>query len=342
MPDSARLSRRLSRRTFHGRSLALIAGLGLGAAGWPLTAIAQPAADWPTKPIRIIVPFAAGGTSDILARTLGERLQTALKQTVVIENKAGAGGVIGADAAAKSPPDGYTFLLGTIASHAINPALQPKMPYDAAKDFAPVMLLGSISNVLLVGTDQPYKSVKDLITAAKAKPESIAFASAGQGSSQHMSGETFKLLAGAALTHVPYKGSAPAIQDVIGNQIPMSFETATVALPHIQSGKVRALAVTSAKRSKVLPDTPTMQEAGVPGFDVASWQAFYAPAGTPPAIVSRMNSELAKIIAQPDMRAKMDGLGLDHAPNSPEQFAEFGRAEMAKWAKIVKDGSVKP
>jgi tripartite-type tricarboxylate transporter receptor subunit TctC len=297
---------------------------------------------WPSKPIRIIVPFAAGGTSDVLARTLGERLQVALKQTVVIDNKAGAGGVIGADAAAKSAPDGYTFLLGTIASHAINPALQPKIPYNAAKDFAPVILLGSISNVLLVGADQPYKNVKELIAATKAKPGSIAFASAGTGSSQHMSGETFKLLTGAELTHVPYKGSAPAVQDVIAGQIPMSFETATVALPHIQSGKVRALAVTSAKRTKVLPDTPTMQEAGVPGFDVASWQALYAPAGTPPAIVQRMNTEIAKIIASPDTKAKMDGLGLEYTPNTPAQFAEFGHAELAKWARIVKDGNVQP
>ncbi|MFN3416469.1 MAG: Bug family tripartite tricarboxylate transporter substrate binding protein [Caldimonas sp.] len=297
---------------------------------------------WPSKPVKIVVPFAPGGTSDILARTLAEKLQGSLKQTIVIENKAGAGGVIGADSVAKSAPDGYTFLLGTIASHAINPALQPKIPYDALKDFAPVMLLGSISNVLLVGANQPYKSVADLIAAAKARPGSIAFGSAGTGSSQHMSGEAFKLLTGAELSHVPYRGSAPAIQDLIGGQIPASFETVTVALPHIQSGKVRALAVTSASRSRVLPDIPTLQEAGVAGFDVASWQAFYAPAGTPPAIVQRMNRELASIIATPEVKARMEGLGLEYQPNTPEQFAEFGRKELAKWAKIVKDGNVKP
>jgi tripartite-type tricarboxylate transporter receptor subunit TctC len=302
----------------------------------------QAAPAWPEKPVRIVVPFAAGGTSDILARLLADKLQVELKQTVLVENKAGAGGVIGADSVAKSAPDGYTFLLGTIASHAINPVLQPKMPYDAAKDFAPVILLGSISNVLLVGTEQPYKNVKELIAAAKAKPGDITFASAGQGSSQHMSGETFKLLTGAELTHVPYKGSAPAIQDVIGNQIPMSFETVTVALPFVQSGKVRALAVTSAKRSIAMPDVPTLQEAGVPGFDVASWQAFYAPAGTPPAIVKRMNAEVAKIIAMPEVKARMEGLGLQFNPNTPEQFATFGRGELVKWAKIVKDGNVKP
>lgn len=305
----------------------------------PLASQAQDA--WPAKqPIKIIVPFAAGGTSDVLARVLAERLSAALKQTVVIDNKGGAGGVIGADAAAKSPPDGYTFVLGTIATHAINPVLMPKMPYDATKDFAPVILLGSISNVLIVGADQPYKSVRDLVAAAKAKPGDIVFAAAGQGSSQHMSGETFKLLTGTEMTFISYKGSAPAIQDLIGGQVPVSFETVTVAAPHIKSGKARALAVTSAKRTRVLPDTPTMQEAGVPNFDVASWQALYAPAGTPPAIVNRMNAEVEKILATPEVAVKLDNLGLEHAPNTPAQFAEFNRAELVKWAKIVKDSKI--
>jgi tripartite-type tricarboxylate transporter receptor subunit TctC len=305
----------------------------------PLASQAQDA--WPAKqPIKIIVPFAAGGTSDVLARVLAERLSAALKQTVVIDNKGGAGGVIGADAAAKAPPDGYTFVLGTIATHAINPVLMPKMPYDATKDFAPVILLGSISNVLIVGADQPYKSVKDLVAAARAKPGDIVFAAAGQGSSQHMSGETFKLLTGTEMTFISYKGSAPAIQDLIGGQVPVSFETVTVAAPHIKSGKARALAVTSAKRTRVLPDTPTMQETGVPNFDVASWQALYAPAGTPPAIVSRMNAEVEKILATPEVAVKLDNLGLEHALNTPAQFADFNRAELVKWAKIVKDGKI--
>ncbi|MBX3619599.1 MAG: tripartite tricarboxylate transporter substrate binding protein [Rhizobacter sp.] len=309
------------------------------AACLPLAAQAQDA--WPARPIRLVVPFAAGGTSDVLARLIGDKLQAALKQTVLVDNKAGAGGVIGADAVAKSAPDGYTVLLGTIASHAINPALQPRMPYNAASDFAPVILVGSISNVLLVGAGQPYKRVADLVAAAKAKPGSLSFASAGQGSSQHMSGEMFKLLTGTDMTHVPYKGSAPAIQDVIGGQVPSSFETVTVAMPHIQSGKVRALAVTSAQRSAALPDTPTLQEAGVPGFDVTSWQAFYAPAGTPPAIVQRLNREIEKILALPDVKARLDGLGVVHSPNTPEQFSAFGKAELTKWAKVVKEGKVK-
>ncbi|AKJ31086.1 MFS transporter [Caldimonas brevitalea] len=299
--------------------------------------------EWPrAKPIRLVVPFAAGGTSDILARLLAQQLQLRLGQTVVVENKAGAGGVIGADAVAKAAADGYTLLLGTVASHAINPALQPKLPYDAAKDFTPVMLLGSISNVLLVGAGQPVKTVQELVQQAKAQAAPLPFASAGTGSSQHMSGETFKLMTGARLTHVPYKGSAPAIQDVIGGQIPMSFETTVVALPHIRSGKVRALAVTSAQRSKALPDVPTMAEAGVPGFDVSSWQAFYAPAGTPPPIVKRLHEELSEIVAMPEVKARMDSLGVDHTPNTPEQFAAFGRDELAKWSRVVKQAKVQP
>lgn len=325
----------------HRRPLLVTSLCALAALGTALISLPARAQEpWPSKPIKLVIPFAPGGTSDILGRLIGEKLQLSLKQTVLVENRAGAGGVLGADAVAKSPADGYTLLLGTIASHAINPAMKPKMPYDALKDFAPLILLGSISNVLLVGADQPYKSVKDLITAAKAKPDSIAFASAGQGSSQHMSGELFKLLAGADLAHVPYKGSAPAIQDVIGHQIPASFETVTVALPHIQSGKVRALAVTSAQRAAALPLVPTMQEAGVAGFDVASWQALYAPAGTPAPVVARLNTEVEKILAQPEVKARLDSLGLVHTPNSPAQFADFNRQEVAKWSRVAREGKV--
>ena len=298
---------------------------------------------WPSRPIKIMVPFAAGGTSDILARLLGEKLSISLNTPVLVDNKPGAGGVVGADSVAKTRPNGYTLLLGTISSHAINPALRPNMPYDAAKDFAPVILLGSISNVLIVGASQPFKTVADVIATAKKDPtRPINFASSGQGSSQHMSGEMFKLMTGSALTHIPYRGSAPAIQALMGGEVPMSFETATVALPQIKAGKVRALAVTSAKRSPVLPDVPTMQEAGVAGFDVTSWQAVYAPAGTPASIVQRLNTEIEKILAQPEVKEKMEGLGLEHTPNTPKQFAEFNKSEIEKWIKVVKEGDVKP
>lgn len=310
------------------------------------TAFAAPvhaADDWPSaKAITLVVPFAAGGTSDILGRLIAQELGTTLKQTVVVENKGGAGGVLGADAVARAKPDGYTLLLGTIATHAINPSLLPSINYNAAKDFSPVILLGSISNVLLVGANQPYKSVQDVVAAAKANPDTIAFGSAGQGTSQHLSGEVFKQLTGAHLTHVPYRGSAPAISDLIGGQIPSSFETALVALPYVQSGKVRALAVTSAKRTAVLPDVPTMQEAGVPGFDVSSWQAIYAPANTPPAVVEKLNKTIAEIVAKPEVAAKMQGLGLAYTPNTPAEFTAFQSAEQAKWAKIIADGKLKP
>jgi len=304
------------------------------------TVMAQEA--WPSKPIRIVVPFAPGGTSDALARLLGQQLQERLKQTVVIENKAGAGGVIGADLVAKSAPDGYTFLLGTISSNAINPALQPKMPYDAGKDFVPVFFIGNVANVLLVGAAQPYQNVKELIAAAKAKPGTIAYGTAGTGSSQHLSGVKFGLDAGIDLVHVPYKGSAPSMQDLIAGQIPMSFETALVAIPQINAGKVRALAVTPAKRAKVLSDTPTLAESGLKGFDVASWQAIFAPAGTPKAIVDRLNAELTSIVAETRLAARLFTMGVENVPMTPAQFADFNRAELAKWAKIVKDGKVKP
>ena len=298
---------------------------------------------WPAaKPIKIIVPFAAGGTSDALARLLGQKLQESLKQTVIVENRAGAGGVIGADAAAKSPPDGYTLLLGTIASHAINPALQPKMPYDALRDFAPVFFVGNIANVLLVGAAQPMKSVADVIKAAKAKPGTIGYGTPGSGSSQHLSGEKFKLDAGVDLVHIPYKGSGPSLQDLIAGQIPMSFDTALSALPHITSGKIRALAVTTGKRSKVLPDVPTLAESGLKGFDVASWQAIYAPAGTPPAIVNRLNDELTKIVAQTAVAARLYTMGVENVPMTPVQFTVFQKAELVKWAKVVQDAKLKP
>jgi len=296
---------------------------------------------WPNKPIKLIVPFAAGGTSDALARLLGEKLTGVLKQTIIVDNKGGAGGVIGSDAVAKAAPDGYTFVLGTISSHAINPVLQPKMPYDAAKDFAPTFFIGNIANMLLCGAQQPYKSVKDVIAAAKAKPGTLGFGTAGAGSSQHLSGEKFKLDAGIDLIHVPYKGSGPSMQDLVAGQIPLSFETALVALPQISAGKVRALAVTTAKRSKVAPEVPTMAESGLKGFDVASWQAIFAPANTPAAIVKRMNDELTKIVAQTEVAARLYTMGVENVPMTPAQMVEFQKAELVKWAKIVKDGNVK-
>jgi len=290
---------------------------------------------WPQKPITYIVPFPPGGTTDILARTIALKLGPALGTTIVVENKPGAGGNIGSDFVAKAKPDGYTILGGTI-----NPSIYKTMPYDALKSFQPITLIGTNANVLVVGAASPYKTVQDVIAAAKAKPGSISFASAGNGTSQHLSGELFKALAGISMEHVPYKGSGPAIQDVMAGHVPLMFDTTVVAAPHIQSGKVRALAVTSTKRVKSLPNVPTMAEAGVKGYEIVSWQGIFAPAGTPKEIVQRLNAEIVKILKLPDVRERLEALGLDPVGNTPDEFAAFQKAEIAKWAKVVKDAKI--
>jgi tripartite-type tricarboxylate transporter receptor subunit TctC len=316
-------------------SLSLLAAACAVAAG---AAFAQD--KWPQKPITYIVPFPPGGTTDILARTIALKLGPALGTTIVVENKPGAGGNIGSDFVAKAKPDGYTILGGTISSHAINPSIYKTMPYDAAKSFQPITLIGTNANVLVVGAASPFKTVQDVIAAAKAKPGSISFASAGNGTSQHLSGELFKSLAGIQMEHVPYKGSGPAIQDVIAGHVPLMFDTTVVAAPHIQSGKVRALAVTSPKRVKSLPDVPTMAEAGVKGYEIVSWQGIFAPAATSKDVVQRLNGELVKILKLPDVRERFEALGMEPVGNSPDEFAAFQKAEIAKWAKVVKEAKI--
>ena len=296
---------------------------------------------WPSKPIKYIVPFPPGGTTDILARLIGQKLSLALGQPVLIENKAGAGGNIGSDFVAKSAPDGYTILGGTISSHAINVSMYKDMPYDPVKDFVPITLIGTNANVLVVAPTHPAKTAQELIAQAKAKPGSMSFASAGNGTSQHLSGELFKAMAGLDMVHIPYKGSAPAIQDVMAGQVPMMFDTTVVAAPHIKSGNVRALAVTSSTRVKGMESIPTLSEAGVPGYQLVSWQGIFAPAGTPKDIVVRLNAELVKIIALPDIRERLDSLGVDPVANTSEEFAVFQKAEITKWAKVIKDANIK-
>ncbi len=317
--------------------LPVLAAAGLTAA-MPL-AHADPA--WPSKPITYVVPFPPGGTTDILARALGQKLSLVLKTPVVIENKPGAGGNIGSAFVSKAAPDGYTILGGTISSHAINASMYSHMPYDAVKSFEPITLIGTNANVLVVGAASPFKSVQDIIAAAKAKPGTLSFASAGTGTSQHLSGELFKSLAALDIIHVPYKGSGPAIQDVIGGHVPMMFDTTVVASPHIQSGKVRALAVTSSARVKSLPNVPTMAEAGVKGYEVVSWQAVFAPAGTPKPVVQRLYSELAHIIKEPDIHERLENLGMEAGGIAPDALAAFQQSEIAKWAKIVKAAGIK-
>ncbi|MBY4945878.1 tripartite tricarboxylate transporter substrate binding protein [Cupriavidus respiraculi] len=316
----------------------------LGAATLALAALGLPAQaqdNWPAKPITYVVPFPPGGTTDTLARLIGQRLGQALGVTVVVENRPGAGGNIGSDYAAKAAPDGYTILGGTISSHAINASLYPKMPYDVVKSFAPITLIGTNANVLVVNATSPFKTVQDIVGAAKAKPETLSYASAGNGTSQHLAGELFKELAGIKLTHVPYKGSGPAIQDVMAGQVPMMFDTTVVAAQHIDSGKLRALAVTSTRRIKSMPNVPTMAEAGVQGYDLQSWQAIFAPASTPKPVVDRLYREISAIIKSPDMQERLEKLGMEPSGMSPEQFAAFQKGEIAKWAKVVKTANIR-
>jgi tripartite-type tricarboxylate transporter receptor subunit TctC len=296
---------------------------------------------WPAKPIKWIVPFAPGGTTDILARTIGEKLTVALGQPVIIENKPGAGGGVGADFTAKAPPDGYTIMGGTISTHAINASLYKSLPYDPVKDFVPITLIARVPNMLVINPDIPAKNVAELITLLKANPGKYSFASSGNGTSQHLSGELFKSIAGVDMQHIPYKGSPPALQDVVGGQVAMTFDNITTAWPLAKGGKLRALAVTTAKRSAIAPDVPTLSESGLTGYEVGSWQGVFAPAGTPAAIVKRLNAEIVKIINMPDVKEKLIGLGAEPVGNTSEEFAALVKTEVAKWAEVVKKSGAK-
>jgi tripartite-type tricarboxylate transporter receptor subunit TctC len=305
----------------------------LVAAGTP----ALQAQDYPAKPIRLIIPYTPGGTADMLARTMGQKMAASLGQQIIIDNRPGAGGNIGADLAAKAASDGYTILMGTVATHAINPNLYPTMPYDADKDFAPIVLIATLPNLLVVNPSVPAKNVQELVALAKAKPGELAFASAGNGTSQHLSGELFKKMTGVDMIHIPYKGSAPAVSDLIGGQVQLMFDNIPSSLPQVRAGKLRALAVTGPKRSPVLPDLPTLSEAGLPGFSITSWFALFAPAGTPSKILLRLNKEAGKAIASQDLRQQWLAQGIEPAGGTAEQLAEFRRIEAPKWAKIVRD-----
>ncbi|HYT98577.1 MAG TPA: tripartite tricarboxylate transporter substrate binding protein [Casimicrobiaceae bacterium] len=307
--------------------------LGVVAFALSTFAVAQ---TWPAKPIKWIVPFAPGGTTDILARTIGEKLTVALGQPVIVENKPGAGGGVGAEFTAKAPPDGYTIMGGTISTHAINASLYKSLPYDPVKDFVPITLIVRLPNLLVVNPDIPAKNVTELITLLKANPGKYSFASSGNGTSQHLSGELFKSMAGVDMQHIPYKGSPPALQDVVGGQVAMTFDNITTAWPLAKGGKLRALAVTTAKRSAVAPDVPTLSESGLAGYEIGSWQGVFAPAGTPPAIVKRLNAEIVKIINMPDVKEKLIGLGAEPVGNTSEEFAALVKTEVVKWAEVVK------
>ncbi|KAA6126238.1 Bug family tripartite tricarboxylate transporter substrate binding protein [Cupriavidus cauae] len=309
------------------------------------TAFAAPAVQaetYPGRPIRIVVGFPTGGAPDTLARIVSEKISPSWGQPVVVDNKPGAGGNIGAEAVARAPGDGYTLALGTVGTHSINGAVYSKLPYDMVKDFTPVILLATTPNVLVVHPGVPAKTTAELIALAKSKPGALTFGTPGIGTSPHVAGELFNTVAGVKITHVPYKGRAMAIPDLLGGHITMMFDNLPSALPVIKEGKLRALGVTSLKRSASAPDIPTLAEQGLSGFQADSWFAIFAPATTPKDVVAKLNSELNRIFTLPDVQAKLKTLGLDPVLGTPDALASFQKAEIAKWAKVVKDSGTTP
>ena len=304
-------------------------------------------AAWPgAKPVKIIVPFAPGGTTDILARAIAPELSKAFGQAFVVENRTGAGGNIGADAVAKSPADGYTLLMGTVGTHGINKALYAKMPYDSEKDFAPITLVADVPNVMVMNTDKAaaldIKNVADFVRYARANPGKLSMASAGNGTSIHLAGELFKSMTGTFMPHIPYRGSGPAMLDLVGGNVDVMFDNLPSAMPQIKGGKLKAFGVTSAQRSVALPDVPTIEQAGpVKGYEASSWFGLLAPAGTPPDIVLRIQQEVAKSFTNPAIKEKLLAQGAVPGGNTPQQFSAFITAEHKKWARVVKESGAK-
>lgn len=303
-------------------------------------AFAQSASTYPNKPIHIIVTFTSGGAPDILGRLIGDKLSAAWGQTVIVENKPGAGGNIGADYVAKSAPDGYNIVVGTVGTHAINGALYQNMPYEMTRDFTPVTLLASTPNMLVVNNNVPAKNLKEFIDLGK-KEGKMTFASSGSGTSIHVSGELFKTMTGIDMQHIPYKGRASAIPDLLGGRVTMMFDNMPSSLPLVREGKLRALGVTSAKRSPAAPDIPTIAESGLPGFEAVSWFALFAPANTPRPIVDKLQAEVSKILKMPDVSKKLMDLGLEPSGSTPDELAAYQKTEIAKWSKVVKDSGAK-
>jgi tripartite-type tricarboxylate transporter receptor subunit TctC len=296
---------------------------------------------FPSKPIRMVVTFPTGGAPDILARTISEKISTSWGQPIVVDNKPGAGGNIGAEIVARAPSDGHTLVMGTVGTHSINGALYAKMPYDMVKDFAPITLIASTPNLLVVNNDVPAKNLQELIAVAKSKPGQLTFGSPGIGTSVHVSGELFNTMAGVKTTHVPYKGRQMAIPDLLGGSITMMFDNMPSALPVVREGKLRAIGVTSAKRSASAPEIPTIAEQGLPGFEATSWFAVFAPAGTPRPVADRLHAEIVRIFKLPDVQEKLAKLGLDPILGGPDELARHQQAEIAKWAQVVKDSGAK-
>jgi tripartite-type tricarboxylate transporter receptor subunit TctC len=293
-------------------------------------------AQYPDKPIRYVVPYPPGGPLDTVARLLGQKVSERLGQPVIVDNKPGAGGNIGADFVAKSAQDGYTILMGAVATHAINPALYAKMPYDPVKDFTPITLIGVTPNVLVVNPTVPAKDVKEFIAYAKANPGKLNFGSGSTGSAGHLAGELFSGMAGVQMTHIPYKGAAPAMQDLIGGQIHLMFDNMASSLPQVKAGKIRALAVTTPKRASAAPELPTIAESGLPGFDISTWFGLFAPANVPKDVVAKLHAEFVRALALPDVREKLASLGIEPVGNRPEEFAAYIKSEAVKYGDVIK------
>ena len=308
----------------------------------PVTPKRPPDQSYPTKPVRLIVPFAPGGGTDILGRMLCQRLTEALGQPFIVENRGGAGGIIGAEVAAKSPADGYTLVLGSPGPLTINPALLPRMSYDSLRDFAPITLATISAFTLVVHPSLPARSVKELVALAKAKPGQLNYGSGGNGSVAHFSVEQFKSLAGVNVVHVPYKGSAPSLTDLVAGQLQLTIENMPVTLPHVRSGRLRLLAVGTATRSAFTPEVPTISEAGVPGYESSTAFGVLAPAKTPAAVTGALNAELVKALRSPDIKDKLAGLGMEAVGSTPEQYTAHIREELTKYARIVKAAGIKP
>ena len=325
-------------RTRFLRAMTCIAVVALAFA---LPASGQAPGAYPNRPVKLVVPFPPGGPLDIVGRTIADKLSQAWGQSIVVDNKPGAGGNIGADHVAKSPADGYTILMGALSTHAVNPSLYAKMPYDAVKDFAPITLVAVTPNVLVVNAALPVNSAKEFVAYAKANSGKLAFGSGSNGSAGHLAGELFKVDTGTEIIHVPYKGGAPATQALLAGDTQFMFDNLANAMPQVKAGKLKALAVTTAERSKLAPELPTMAEAGLPGFDISTWFGLFAPAGTPKDIVAKWNIEVVKILNAPEMRERLVAQGAEPAPMSPDQFAAFVQSEIPKYARIVKASGAK-
>ena len=323
---------RMTRRTALAFGIATLSAMTLGS-----PAQAQ---SFPDRTITLVVPFAAGGSTDVVARIIAQKMSEDLGQQIVVQNVAGAGGNLGASNVARADPDGYTILMATVATHALNPLILKTKPYDPEKDFAPISLLVIVPNVLVVNPELPAKSVQELLALLKASPDQYSYASSGNGTPLHLSGELFKAMAGVEMQHIPYKGSGPALNDVIGNQVPIMFDNLPSSSSHIKAGTLRALAVTTAERAPSFPDVPTIADSGIPGYETYTWNALFAPANTPQPVIARLNESANKALADPAVQKRMEEFSAKIVGSTPEELAAHVKAELAKWTPVVRDANV--